>query len=230
MEDIERIIRDPYDDVKISLLISSKSYEDFLKLYNNLLSTSHGIKHIEVLVKIDDSDERYLRMLENSPFQFKILSYPSYNKVYSNHVFFNDLCKISSGKLIWPLYEDCSIIKGDWYQCLNEYVDNNLYKDNIFNIAIPMDNGKGCKQICGANIITREWFNFFGTVSPFPNLDRWLFELSRKVGRYIGVSEGKLLSHFPKGHRTLSKKQRKELFYPSLEEYINKFKKNKVCR
>jgi hypothetical protein len=224
MENIHEAIKDPYMDVDISLLVSSKSYEDFLKLYNSLISSSTSIKHVEILVKVDDSDERYLRLLDDSPFQFKILSYPPYYKRYSSHNFFNDLGRISSGQLIWPLYEDCSIIKGDWYNCLMKYVDSNLYKDNIFNIAIPMDNGKGCKQICGANIVTKQWVDFFGILSPFPNLDRWLSELSRKIGRYVGLSEDKLLSHFPKGHRTLSKQQRKDLFYPSLEKYINKFK------
>ena len=132
------------------------------------------------------------------------------------------MCKISSGKLIWPLYEDCEIVKGDWYACLLHYIDNRLYKDNIFNIAIPMGNGKGCKGICGANIVTRDWVEFFGKISPFPNLDRWLSELSRKIGRY--VCEDNLISHFPKGHRVLSKQQRKDLFYPLLETYIKQFK------
>ena len=222
MDNIRDVIKDPYDDIKISLLVSSKSYEDFLALYNNLVLSS--VKYTEILVKIDDYDERYLRLLESSSFRFKILSYPPYHRRYSSHNFFNDLARISSGKLIWPLYEDCEIMNGDWQNCLLKFLDYDKYKDNIFNIAIPMDNGKGCKQICGANIITREWFDFFGTVSPYPNLDRWLSELSRKIGRYVGLDEKQLLSHFPKGRRTLSKKQRKELFYPSLEEYINKFK------
>lgn len=225
MEDIEKIIEDPHSNTKISLLVSSKSYKDFLRLYHNLLSSSVNIKNVEMLVKVDGFNDEYLTLLGNGPFKFKILSYLPYHRLYSSHIFFNDLCKISNGKLIWPLYEDCDIVKGDWCSCLTKCVDNNPYRDNIFNIAIPMNNGRGCKQICGANVITREWFNFFGTVSPFPNLDRWLSELSRKIGRYVSLKEGQLLSYFPQGHRTLSKKQRKELFYPLLEKYINKFKK-----
>ena len=224
MEDIENIIKDPYSNIDISILVSSVCFDDFLKLYNMLSLV--GIKNAEIIVKIDYSDDRYYKLLNDGLFKFKILLYPPLNKRHSNHVFFNDLCKISNGKLIWPLYEDCRIVRGDWFSVLYKYVDSRVYKNNIFNIAIPMDNGKGCKQICGANVITREWFEFFGTVSPFPNLDRWLSELSRKIGRHVGISEKELLSHFPKGHRTLSKKQRKELFYPMLEEYINKFKQN----
>jgi hypothetical protein len=223
MDNIRDIIKDPYSNISISLLISSKNYDDFLKLYNNLLLSSSGIESIEILVKIDELDKRYFDLLNDGPCKFKVLNYPPYHRRYSGHIFFNDLCKISHGKLIWPLYEDCEIIRGDWYSCLMQLVDDNLYKDNIFNIAIPMDNGKGFKQICGANIVSKEWFDFFGIISPFPNLDRWLSELSRKIGRYVGISEDKLLSHFPKGHRTLSKKQRKELFYPQLEKYIKHF-------
>ncbi len=64
MENIHEAIKDPYLDVDISLLVSSKSYKDFLKLYNNLLLSSHSMKCVEMLVKIDDSDERYLRLLK----------------------------------------------------------------------------------------------------------------------------------------------------------------------
>jgi hypothetical protein len=204
--------------------VSSVCFDDFLKLHNMLLLSSKDIKNVEILVKVDGFNNEYLKLLSTSPFQFKILSYPVYYKKYSNHIFFNDLCKVSNGNLIWPIYEDCNIVKGDWYGCLIKYVDNKMYKDNIFNIAIPMDNGKGYRQICGANIITREWFNFFGMVSPFPNLDRWLSELSRKIGRYIGININDLLSYFPKGHRTLSKRHRKELFYPLMDKNVNKFK------
>ncbi len=216
--------QNPYKDVKISLLVSSKSYDDFYKLYCNLL-LSPNIKDVELLIKIDKSDDRYYSLLESGPFDFKVIIYPPYNKRLSSHIFFDDLCKISSGKLIWPLYEDCEIVKGDWYTCLMPYVDNRSYKDNIFNIAIPMDNGKRCKQICGANIVTREWFDFFGIISPFPNLDRWLSELSRKIDRYVCVGEDNLISHFPKGRRVLSKQQRKDLFYPLLKKYVEKFQK-----
>lgn len=225
MENIQDAIKNPYYDIKISLLVSSKCFQDFLEMYNNLVFSSKDVRDVEILVKIDGSDDRYFDLLMDSSFQFKILSYPSYHRRYSSHNFFNDLCQVSSGKLIWPLYEDCKIIRGDWCNCLKKYIDNKMYDDGIFNIAIPMDNGKGCKQICGANIVTREWFDFFNTISPFPNLDRWLSELSRKIRRYVTIPESELLSNFPQGNRTLSKRQRKELFYPLLEEYIDKFKK-----
>ena len=224
MENIQDALIDPHANVKISLMVSSKSYEDFEKLYKNLIRTSLKVSDVEMLVKTDDPDKRYFRLLNESPFHFKILNYLPYYKGYSNHLFFNELCKISHGKLIWPLYEDCEIVRGDWYKSLMKLVD---YGDDIYNIAIPMDNGKLHKQICGANIITREWYNFFGIVSPFPNLDRWLKELSKEINRYKYFEEEELLSHFPKGNRTLSKKQRKELFYPMLEKYIKKFNKVK---
>ncbi len=223
MDNIQDALIDPHADVKISLMVSSKSYEDFEKLYKNLTSSSSKISDVEILVKTDEPDQRYFELLNEGCFHFKILSYLPYYKRYSNHLFFNELCKISHGKLIWPLYEDCEIVRGDWCKSLMKYIDNNYYGDNIYNIALPMDNGKLHKQICGANIITREWYNFFGTVSPFPNLDRWLRELSKEIKRYKYFEEDELLSHFPKGHRTLSKKQRKELFYPMLKKYIKKF-------
>jgi len=105
-----------------------------------------------------------------------------------------------------------------------KYVDKDLYRDNIFNIVVPMNDVRNCKQICGINIVTREWVKFFDIVSPYPNLDRWLSELSKQIGRRICVGEDSMMSYFPKGHRTLSKLQRKELFYPLLKKYVKKFK------
>lgn len=225
MDDIQKALKDPYEGIKISLIVSSKSYKDFHKLCNTLLLSAATIKDTEMLVKIDSMDRRYEDLLSNSPFQFKIITYPPYYRRYSSHLFLNDLCKISKGEWIWSLYEDCEIVNGDWHSFLMKTSYRNKYKDNIVNMAIPMNNGKKAKQICGANIITREWYVFFETVSPFPNLDRWLSELSRKIKRCIPIDEDNLLTHFPQGHRTLSKQQRKDLFYPVLDKYIKKFQK-----
>jgi len=222
--DIINIIQDPCKDVFISLLISSVSFESFDILYKNLFECCDN-KNTEILVKIDNILEinKYYDLLINFNTSFKILIY---NKLYgrlSNHIFFNDLSKISNGKLIWPIYEDLSIVKGNWFISLKNIYDNKIYKDNIYNIALPMDNGKGTKQICGANIITKEWRDFFGVISPFPNLDRWLRELSVGIGRYIGIDEKNLLTHFPPGNRTLSKEERKKFFYPEIKKYIQLF-------
>lgn len=223
-ENIEEIIKDPYFDMNISFMIPTVTYEGFENLYKNLIETASCYDGVEILIKADVADKRYTELLDSGPFQYKLLFYPPYHRRNSCHIFHNDLAKIASGKLFWVTYEDCRIIKGDWYKSLMSVIREKKYKDNIFNIAIPMDNGKGYKQICSANIISREWFEFFGTISPYPNSDRWLCELAKKIGRYSGFDDKQLVSHFPKGRRVLSKKQRKELFYPKLEKYVKKFK------
>ena len=78
--------QDPYKDVKISLLVSSKSYDDFYKLYSRFI-LSPNIKDVELLVKIDTSDDRYCNLLESGPFDFKVIVYPPYNKRLSSHIF-----------------------------------------------------------------------------------------------------------------------------------------------
>jgi len=226
VENIKEIIADPYTGVRVSLLVSCKDYNQFELMCDTLLSSSNTFDDVEILLKTDDHTdiEKYFKILDNSIFKYKILIYPPLNRILSNHIAYNNLYGISSGELIWAIGPDCRIIRGDWRRSILKILDKKMYKDNIFNIAVPMDNGKGYKQICGINIVTREWCDVLGCVAPVPNVDRWISELARKIGRYHYTTERELLSHYPKGHRTLSKKQRKEVFYPLLGDAINKFK------
>jgi len=226
MDDINAKISDPYKDAKISILLSCKYGDELLGLCDNLLSSSKDVSDVEFLVKIDNYEEakKCQEILEHKPFQYKILIYPSFYGRMSNHIAFNNLYNISSGKLIWFVAGDCRIVKGDWYKTFSKFLDENVYKDRIFNIAVPMDNGKGYKQICGINVVTREWCDFFNGISPLPNADRWLSKLSREIGRCFNIEESELLSHYPKGRRTLSKQQRKDLFKPSLKKAVRKFR------
>lgn len=227
MENIEKAIKNINIGINISFLVTSIDFNLFSKMCENLLSSSNNFHDVEILLKIDNTKDidRYSNLLENSIFKYKMLIYPKFFGKYSVFHFYNDLYKISSGKLICALGPDGEIVNGDWHRTLERFVNEKMYKDNIFNIAIPMDNGRGYKQICGMNIVSREWCDFFGCFSPLPNVDRWHSELSKKIGRCFNIEPNELLSHFPKGRRTLSKKQRKDLFKPALKEAIKKFKR-----
>jgi len=92
--------QNPYRNLDISLIVSSKSYEDFCRLYNYMILPHKDYSNIELMVKIDKMDNRYYELLDGKSFHYKILCYPPYDKRLSNHIFFNDLCSMSSGKLI----------------------------------------------------------------------------------------------------------------------------------
>jgi len=217
------LIKNPYKDIKISIIIPSIDFVKFSKVIDTLSGNSPNCKHAEILVKIDETiyAAQYENLLRNSIFAFKIMLYPSFNKRYSCLHFYNDLASIASGDIIWQMPDDSAIVHGDWYKVLLN--TRNTFSDNIYVISIPMDNGKGAKQIIGAPAITKEWLNFFGCVSPMPNTDRWLHELPKNIGRRIVIKESDLLMHFPEGGRVLSKKDRKELFFPAVEKYKTKF-------
>lgn len=220
-------MKDPYEGTKISILCPCRDFEDFSLMVKNLLLSSNNFNDVEILLKIDNGDEaeKYHRLLDDSIFKYKILIFPHYNRRMTNHIVYNDLYSISNGRLIWAIGPDCRIVNGDWYKTLSNILNENQYKDNIYNIAIPMDNGKGYKQICGINIVTREWCEVLGCVSPLANVDRWLSELSKEIARHRPVQEIELLSHYPKGHRTLSKRQRKVIYRPMLKQAIQTFRK-----
>jgi len=227
MGEIEDIIKNPYSGINISILATTIDFEQFKEMCESLFHSSSNFNDVEMLLKVDDlvNIDKYHEYLSRSIFKYKILIYPSFYKRMSCFHFYNDLYGISSGKLIWAIGSDCGIAKGDWHKSLSKFINKKIYKDNIYNIAVPMDNGKGYKQICGINIVTREWCEIMGCLSPLPNIDRWLSELSKKIGRHQHVEEDELLSHYPQGRRSLSKKQRKEIYRPMLVEAIKTFKK-----
>jgi len=219
------VIANPYQGVDISLIIPSKEYGLFETIFSSLTDTCSCPDKVEVLLKIDDfANSRYHKLLFEGPFRFKILVYPKYYSRLSIHWFFNNLCAISSGTFMWLLNDDAELVNSpDWYKIIMN--TRNSYKDNIYYIGVPMDNGKGAKQIVSTPVITREWYNVLGMVAPTSNADRWLYELSKAIKRQVLLKENDILMHLPQGRRALSKSDRKKFFYPLLEKKIRKFKK-----
>jgi len=223
---VDEMIKNPYKDINLSLLVPCKDFDSFLVFYKTLIE--HGPKKcddVELIVKVDKDEDvsPYYELLSNSTFHYKILLYPTYYARHSLHHFFNDMFRISSGKIIWILTEDLKVVKGNWYTSLMK--TRNCFKDNIYYICVPMNNGKGSKQIVSAPAVTREWCNATGCVSEMPNADRWLYELSKKVNRCVKLDESELLIEVPKGRRILSKAARKKYFYPLLDKIVKKLKK-----
>jgi hypothetical protein len=220
------LLANPFD-VSISLLIPSLNFEGFTVLYDSLIRSCSNPDDVEMLLKIDntkDIDDFY-QLCEKSPFKFKILLYGQYNGRFSLHHFFNDLGSVASGKIIWMLNDDAEIVsQADWYKPLVETRDRD-FKDNVYCVMIPYDNGKGTKQLIPTPAFTKEWYELCREVTRFPNYDRWLGELAKKLDRRIFLTEDQILVTMPQGSRVLSKDDRKSLFYPALERQIRKLSK-----
>lgn len=217
----EELLKNPYD-VSISLIIPTLNFESFMVLYQSLIERCSCPDDVEMLLKIDDIDHisQYYSLCQKTPFKYKIIMYPSFNGRFSLHHFFNDLGSISSGKIVWALTDDAEIVGGeDWYQALLKTRDS--FKDNVYYVAIPYDNGKGTKQIVPLPAISKEWLDLFeNNVTEFPNYDRWLHELAKHLDRRIVLTEDDILVTMPQGSRVLSKADRKSIFYPRLQQVI----------
>lgn len=216
----------PYESL-ISLIVPTKTFDYFQNMYNSLvknLSDKKLSSSVEILIKIDESSmfEHFDSFLKNGIFKYKILIYPRHESRLSLHLFFNDLCRLSSGQILWILNDDALLLHGDWFNILIKTL-NTVYKDNIYYVGIPMDNGKGAKQIVSTPAISKQWLQYFNCLSPFPNFDRWLYELSKKINRQILINENDMLMRLPVGRRVLSKIERKSFFYPELETVAKKF-------
>ncbi len=225
--DAKVLTANPYDNIDISLIIPSVNFDLFKHLYNSIIRTCSNFDNVEMLLKLDDiSDyDEFYNLCVGSQFKFKIITYPKYNSRYSLHHFFNDLGSISSGKMLWMLNDDATIISGDWYTSLIN--TRNTFKDNIHCVIVPFDKDERKREIIPTPAITREWYDFFGFVTGLPNYDRWICEIAKSINRRVILNSSDLLVTMPKGHRVLSKKGRKEIFYPRLEKAIKKFNKRR---
>tara|TARA_Y100000310_G_scaffold345544_1_gene466304 strand:+ start:5256 stop:5951 length:696 start_codon:yes stop_codon:yes gene_type:complete len=222
---IKDLIENPHKEIDISITIPSLYFDKFSSVIESLKRTSSQTERVEVIVKIDSGDDakKYFDLLSNSGYKCKVIIYPGFNKRYSCQHFYNDMAAVSSGKLIWTMPEDSEIIHGDWYKHLIKTRD--CFKDNIYYVSIPMDNGKGSKQIIGAPAVSREWYNVQHQLSCMPNNDRWLHEIAKETKRRIILKEEELLMHFPVGRRVLSKQERKDVFYPAVKKTTKVFLK-----
>jgi len=225
MSNIKNLISNPYKNVDISLIVPSVSFDLFLNLYKSLTNSTEHENKAEILIKLDNNKEfnQFYSLLQSSSYKYKIIIYPQFNGRHSLHHFFNDLAAISSGKIIWILNDDATV-RGNWYKTLMK--TRNTFKDNIYCVAIPYNNGKGTKQIIPLPAISREWYNTFDkNVTRFPNFDRWLHEMSSGIKRRILIKEKDLVVDMPQGRRVLSKQERKTVFFPAVKKMLHKMKK-----
>ena len=222
-EEFLTLVDNPFKDVNISILITVRNFDEFSFVYSSLKDTCSNPSSVEIDVKVDNYSriEEYYRVLENSSFKYKVMIFPPYNRRFSNHHVYNFLAGMSSGRFMWVVTGDTEIVMGDWYSLITEV--ECPFKDGVYYINVANDDGKGTKVMGVAPIVTREWYNFFGNISVTGNMDRWTYELSKKINRYTSIPESKLLLHSPKGRRMYSKQQRKTIYRPLLEKYERKF-------
>lgn len=230
IEETLELISNPHEKAKLSIMHSSSGFDGFMKFYNNFLSKCSDSSMIELLVKVDSSDDinLYEDLLREKNIKYKFIVYPVFNLRHSMHLFFNDLSSIASTNLIWAVGEDIEVRRGDWFKSILSF-DKKLskkYKDGIYGIGIQQetDGGKPIR-IGKIQIVTKKWIDVLGSYAPCPNIDRWLYYLSDGIGRMDTIGKEEFLLYYPKGRRTFSKKDKKYIFNPAIKKAIKKLKK-----
>lgn len=230
--DFTNNMRDPYRNVSVSILLPTKDFIGFSKMIQSLIKTCSDVNAVEIIIKTDseNTSEEYRKFLMDSPFLFKILCFPKYRKYFDQHLFINDLTKISQGKILWSMGDDVIITSGDWLKYLSNTRDR-YFGDNIYCIHVGENPQRPSANPFPA--LTREWVDFFGCFSPVSTLDSFNINLAKKIGRYLDVPTMNInmIHQGPHGYMKndklshLSKKQRhyKHLVY----QYVEKFIKNK---
>tara|TARA_Y100000310_G_scaffold274753_1_gene290971 strand:+ start:3907 stop:4644 length:738 start_codon:yes stop_codon:yes gene_type:complete len=214
----------PHKNVDVSILILSIDIHKFCRVIISLVRSCRDVSKTEIILKIDNSKDAnlYEAILETSNFQYKILTYPCYNKRSSCHHFYNDMAAVASGKIIWLMPEDAEVVHGNWYLEFMKTRDN-IFDDNIYYIAIPVKDLPD-EAIKGCPAVTREWVDVLGFTSAMPNNDRWLWHIAKEIGREVALKEADLCLCYPPGKRVMSKGGLKHFFDPVVLKAIQKFR------
>jgi len=221
------LISNPYEKAKLSIMHSSSSFSSFNKFFNNFLCSCSDFSLVELLLKVDSYRDikLYEDVLKENNIKYKFLVYPVFNLRHSMHLFFNDLSSIASTNLVWAAGEDMVVKRGDWLMSILKFDKqlNKKYKDGIYGIGLPTqtDDGKPVR-IGTIQIVTKKWIEALGEYCPFPNQDRWLHMISKRINRWNVINEKEFLLCYPRGRRTFSKRDKKYIFNPVVEKTVEK--------
>jgi hypothetical protein len=181
-----------YEDTDISLLMASRNnHGPFRESVDRFASTCTNPERVEFLVKVDSDDDVgfYRKALSKTGIKYKIVLYDKMDGYNDLHVFYNDLWKISNGKILWMCTDDVVVDDGDWFAKIMGTRDV-VYSDNIY-----IANFIGCGEFFPpqrAPAITKELANAIGYVSPYRAWDKYLNALGSAIGRRVSVDGVKL--------------------------------------
>ncbi len=177
--------RDPYREMKISLICSCRASVDKLKsTIESFANTCSNVDQVELVLKFDSDMnlESHKEVLLDCPFRFKMVVYPRFHGYWDQHMFANDLVKVARGDLIWHIGDDLRILSGDWFKFFMSTRDN-YFKDNIYVVNVGERPRR--EKSNPFTLLTKEWISFFGVWAFSSNSDYYLNRVARGIGRYV---------------------------------------------
>jgi hypothetical protein len=176
---------------QISFLIMSRDRPElFSKTVQSIINTCSNLSGIEILLKLDSDTflfNEYNKTLLNSNIKYKILTFDRMRGWLDIHTFDNELAKLAQGLFLWHFTDDIHFVDGfDWFSKILE--TRNIFADNIYNIRCTGNMSTKTRWSI-APIVTREWYNIFGCISPMPSPDLFFKKLNEHIRRMIEISE-----------------------------------------
>ena len=183
----------------VSILCSTRgNFNVFCASLETIIKTTDK-KDAEILLKIDSDEDpsKYIKILIESGFEYKLLIYDRMAGYNDLHMFYTDLCKISVGNMLWIFYDDIKILTNNWVSELKLIYD--IFDDNIvlcaFNVRSINKYGNFRKNKHGgftkmrghkSLIISRQWFECYREcLSAISSIDGYLSFAGSDLHRFL---------------------------------------------
>jgi hypothetical protein len=164
----------------ISLLITSRKNDKFIgKLAMSILTKTHNMDNIEVLLMASQQDEwnkdlfGYLQLHHN----FKIFTEDYGYGHWGLYQYFNELAKEASGDYLWYLCSDHDIVCENYDTILlNYFKEKNISPDEVWAVTPGF---KDCGPV--SHIITRKFYEITGRIAQSNKVDSWYNDLIYRI-------------------------------------------------
>ena len=174
------------NSIFISFLVPTRNrYSELRNSINSIRANCSRNINFEILLAIDTDDEYMISKIREiytnhkTPYcDIKILIME--RQYYQNlQNYYNKLCAISKGKLLWLWNDDAKIISQNWDTIIHEEYNN---EDFITFMCPEMKDDKELTLWGGFPIFTKSIYNLLGHISQSPHNDGYLQKLAEGCG------------------------------------------------
>lgn len=173
--------------ILVSILIPvGFEYEGIEGCLQSLVDKTEDPERVEVLVKLDDGDEKNLNIVES--FKIKLphlrIIIMDGSKGYADlHKYTNRLAQEAQGIFLWWWSDEVRMITQNWDR---EFINCTSYQDKIAKFSVNLLPLSGEKY----PIITKKWVEITGHWCQHPSIDSWVNTVSEPL-----LHKGFLLIH-----------------------------------
>lgn len=189
-------------NIFLSIFVATCRPDNVVKFLDNLAETADDLSSFEVLLKVDDDDQKSIETLQayqkHAKFSVKYLGTEKLEGYYSLDVGYNELLKIAdpSSYFCWLLTDEIRLETKGWDTILKKYIS--FYKDDIFRIKLSVFQLKNYYDFFESlpmpdnyAVTTRKWLEITGGWGHFWGPDSW----HQCVDYYLGKNKNQFNPH-----------------------------------